>query len=126
MGEARALYKRARKPVLIVGKDGKPVFSDLFHGVPYIITPRPPIRGFRSTVGWVPSNQRLINGPGMRPYIADKGLVKWTWKAYRPTPAELVFTPEEQGFAEPYRGMVMLEPQVKNVGHHNKDWGPIH
>jgi ADP-heptose:LPS heptosyltransferase len=26
-------------------------------------------------------------------------------------------------FAEPYRGLVMLEPNVKDIGHRNKDWG---
>jgi len=125
MGEARALYKRVSKPVLIVGMDGKPVFSDLFAGIPYVIIPRPAIRGMRSPIGFVGSGVRLVNGPGARPYISAKLPAKWAWKAYKPIPAEIVFTPEELEFAEPYRGMIMLEPHVKNNGHHNKDWGPI-
>ena len=125
MGEARALYKRAQRPVLIVGMDGKPVRSDLFAGVPYIVTPSVPIRGMRSTIGFTGQSTRLVNGPGMRPYIAAKSAEKWTWKAYRPIPAEIVFTAAERAFAEPYRGMIMLEPSVKNIGHSNKDWGPI-
>jgi len=125
MGEARALHKRVSKPVLIVGMDGKPVFSDLFAGLPYITTPRPAIRGMRSPIGFAVSSVRLVNGPGARPYIVGKTLYKWTWKAYKPIPAEIIFTDEEREFAEPYRGMIMLEPHVKNTGHHNKDWGPI-
>jgi ADP-heptose:LPS heptosyltransferase len=33
-----------------------------------------------------------------------------------------VFTPAELAFAEPYRGMVMIEPNVKAIGHTNKAW----
>jgi ADP-heptose:LPS heptosyltransferase len=125
MGEARAMYKRMKLPVLITGIDGRPVQSDLMAGVHYLIQTRPAIRGMRSPVGWAPMNQRLVNGPNARPYIAGKSPEKWTWRAYKPIPADIVFTYEEQVFAEPYRGMIMLEPTVKNVGHHNKDWGPI-
>ena len=119
------MYKRTKLPVLITGIDGKPVQSDLLAGVPYLITVRPAIRGMRAPIGWAPANQRLVNGPNARPYIAGKTPEKWTWKAYKPIPADIVFTPEELAFAEPYRGMIMLEPTVKNVGHANKDWGPI-
>ena len=126
IGEARALYKRAQKPVVIAGIDGKPVRSDLFNGIPYIFVPPVPIRGMRSPIQTVTPSVRMINGPGSRPYIIGKTLEKWTWRPYRPIPAEIVFTSAERAFAEPYRGMILLEPSVKNIGHSNKDWGPIY
>ncbi len=63
-----------------------------------------------------------MNGSGVRPYIAVKTPTKWTWRRYKPKPAQIVFTAAELNFAEPYRGMVMIEPNVKNVGHDNKAW----
>jgi hypothetical protein len=117
MGEARALHAKMQQPVLIVGLDGRPVKDyGLFDGLPYLLRE--------------PTNQRpfvrLKNGPGLRSYIAAKGSRKWTWMPYRPKPAELVFTPEELAFAEPFRGLVMIEPQVKATGHENKAWPQQH
>lgn len=113
MGRARALHKSNGLPVLIVGRDGRPIKSDLFNGVSYIID-RP--RGRPHT--------RLIDGGGVRPYIAGKTAKNWTWRPYKPVPADIVFTPEELAFAEPYRGMVMVEPNGKDIGHTNKRWHP--
>lgn len=114
MGDARALHRHTKQPVMIAGRDGRPIRSDLMAGVPYLIT-KPTDQPY----------QRLVNGPGIRPYIASKTERKWTWRPYKPQPAEIVFTPAELAFAEPYRDMVMLEPHVKSIGHRNKDWGPI-
>lgn len=113
MGEARKLHAQTHQPVLICGRDGRPLRSDLFRGVPYIID-RPPRDGA--------PHQRLYNAPGIRPYIASKTPERWTWRRYKPTPAEIVFTPEELAFAEPYRGAVMVEPYGKAIGHRNKMW----
>ena len=113
MGEARGLHRRTRQPVLIVGRDGRPVQDHgLFHSIPYLLKRSPEDREF----------QLLVNGPGLRPYIAAKSSECWTWKPYRPQPAELVFTREELDFAEPYRGRIMIEPTIKACGHHNKAW----
>lgn len=113
MGEARALHKKTSQPVLIVGVDRRPVQDHgLFDGVPYLL--RAPSADRRY--------QRLVNGPGVRPYIAAKGARKWTWMPYKPKPAEIVFTPSELEFAERYRGAVMIEPQIKAIGHDNKAW----
>lgn len=113
MGQARALHKSNTLPVVIVGRDGRPIKSDLFNGVPYLIF-QPKGR----------PHTRLVNGPGVRPYIAGKTDRNWTWRPFKPTPAEIVFTREELAFAEPCRGMVMVEPNVKNIGHTNKAWLP--
>jgi ADP-heptose:LPS heptosyltransferase len=110
-GQARKLHKSTGLPVMIVGRDGRPRWSELWNGVPYIIHRA----GGRQFV-------RLMNGPNVRPYVAGKTLKNWTWRAFKPTPAEIVFTPEEKAFAEPYRGLVMIEPNVKAIGHDNKAW----
>jgi ADP-heptose:LPS heptosyltransferase len=117
IGEARKLHKQSGgQKVVIVGRDGRPIKSDLFEGVPYICQrPRPSDGPF----------QRLINGPGHRPYIAAKTPERWTWRKYKPTPAEIVFTPEELAFAEPYRDAIMVEPNTKAIGHTNKAWSAI-
>lgn len=110
-GAARKLHKLNHLPVVIVGRDGRPYWHEIWNGVPYIL-PR---------IGGKQVN-RMMNGPGIRPYIAGKTTNNWTWRAYTPMPAEIVFTPAELAFAEPYRGMVMIEPNVKAVGHDNKAW----
>ena len=115
IGEAKRLYRVNQNPVMIVGRDGRPIRSELFDGVPYLTTK--PLRS---------PYQRLINGPGARPYIAAKTETHWTWRPYKPEPATVILTAEEKAFAEPYRGMVLLEPTVKKIGHSNKDWGAIH
>jgi hypothetical protein len=110
-GEARKLYKSNRLPSVIVDRHGRPYWVDVWDGLPYII----------KRAAGRPHNL-LRNGPGMRPYIAGKTVNNWTWRAYKPVPAEIVFTPDELAFAEPYRGMVMVEPNVKAIGHDNKAW----
>lgn len=113
MGEARRLHTKTGQPVLIVDHAGRPVRNhDLFKGVPYLLTQHTNSRGY----------QRLVNGPGIRPYIQTKTPRHWTWKRYRPVPAELRLTSEEQAFAARHAGMVMIEPNIKGVGHENKAW----
>lgn len=112
MGEAKRLHARTKLPVLIVDAHRRPIVSDLFDGVPYLLRQRPR----------VPYSQ-LINGPGVRPYIAGKSPSHWRWRAYQPTPADVVLTDRERAFAEPFRGQIMVEPNVKAIGHRNKDWG---
>lgn len=110
-GRARKLYQETKQPVLIVGRHNVRYWSDLWNDVPYIIR-RPAGRRYRT----------LIDGSGVRAYIAAKTPERWTWRPFTPTPAEIVFTPAERAFAEPYRGMVMIEPNVKANIHRNKAW----
>ncbi len=112
IGEAKRLHQQTANPVMIVDQYRRPVRSDLFNGVPYLTTK--PLK--------VPFT-RMLNAPGHRPYIAGKTAEKWTWRPYTPIPADIVFTPEELAFAAPYRGMVMVEPNAKEIGHKNRDWG---
>lgn len=110
-GRARKLHQETKLPVLIIGRHAVRYWSDLWNGVPYIIN-RPAGRRYST----------LIDGSGVRAYIAAKTAERWTWRPFGPTPAEIVFTPAELAFAEPYRGMVMVEPNVKAIGHTNKAW----
>jgi hypothetical protein len=110
-GRARKLHQETGLPVLIVGRHNTRYWSDLWDGVPYIIR-RPAGRRYTT----------MIDGSGVRAYIAGKSAERWTWRPFVPTPAQIVFTPAELAFAEPYRGMVMVEPNVKAIGHSNKAW----
>lgn len=109
-GEARMLHATTGRPVVIVDRRNRPQWHELFDGVPYL----------RRDHG--PDTVRIFNAPGHRPYIAMKTPARWRWKTYSPTPAEIVFTPEELAFAQPFRGAVMIEPNVKAQGHTNKAW----
>ena len=111
-GEARMAHEKTGRPVLITDPVGKPQWSEVFEHNPYII-PKPFAAG-----GFV----RVISSSGNRPYIAAKSAGRWTWKPYTPIPAEMFFTDAELAFAEPYRGAVMVEPNVKATGHSNKAW----
>ena len=110
-GEARHIHRKTGKSVMILGADGRPRWNEIWRGLPYIL---------KRPVG-IPTVS-IQNCGGHRPYIAGKTADRWTWKQYKPRPAEIVFTADELSFAEPYRGMVMLEPNVKALGHDNKAW----
>lgn len=114
MGEAKRIHQRTGQPVLITDPRGMPVRSDLFNGVPYLI--QKPLRGERY--------QRHVNSPGHRPYIRLKTAERWYWNKYRPEPADVVLTVDERVFAQgAVRDFIIVEPNVKNIGHRNKDWG---
>ena len=114
IGEAKRMHAKHNLPIMITDQHGRPIQSPLFDGVPYLVT-KPAKAAYK----------RHINCPGVRPYIAGKTATHWKWRNYKPEPADIVFTPQELAFAEPYRGSIMVEPEVKAIGHHNKDWGPI-
>ncbi len=109
-GEAHALHTGTGKPVCIVDQRNRIQWCDLYLGIPYILTSHS-----RGAV-------RMVNAGGARPYIVAKGSERWTWRAYKPRPAHLVFTADELALAEPFRGCVMIEPNIKAQAHENKAW----
>ncbi len=114
MGEAKALHKKTGQPVMLIDRYGRPQKSDLFDGVPYLT---------RRLAGHGGGHvHRLMNCGGHRPYIVSKTPEKWVWRPYQPKPADLVYTPQELAFAELARGHVLIEPNVKALGHDNKAW----
>jgi ADP-heptose:LPS heptosyltransferase len=111
-GEARAAHVRNGLPCLIVDRMGRPQWNEVFDGNPYILRRKP-----------ADGRVNLIkSASGQRPYILHKTMARWLWAPYKPRPAELFFTAEEKAFAEPYRGKVMIEPNVKANRHTNKEW----
>lgn len=113
IGEAKRIHQRTGQPVLITDPRGMPVRSDLFNGVPYLI--QKSLRGERY--------QRHVNSPGHRPYIRLKTAERWYWNKYRPEPADVVLTEAEYGGLRIDADTIIVEPNVKNIGHRNKDWG---
>lgn len=109
-GEAKRTHLKTGKPVAICDRRGMPQWFPVWDGIPYIAKQR--------SAGTV----TIVNGSGVRPYIVFKTPKAWKWQPYRPEPADYVVTPEEQRYAQPYRGMVMLEPNVKAQQHANKAW----
>lgn len=109
-GEARRLHAKTGRPVVIVDRSNRVQWHEVFDGLPYIKK-----RHALHTA-------KIVSASGQRPYIAGKTADRWTWRAYKPYPAEIAFTADEMEFARPYHGMVMIEPNVKAVGHANKAW----
>lgn len=109
-GDARHLHEKTGKPIVIVDRHNRAQWVDLWQGIDYIL-PR-----------HVPGAIKLLNGSGVRPYILAKLATRWKWKRYTPRPAPVKFTLDELRAAEPYRGLVMIEPNVKAIGHTNKAW----
>lgn len=109
-GEARRVHQATGKMVAITDSRGRPQWSPVFEGVSYIAQ-RP-----------APDVLRVISASGQRPYIQGKFPHRWVWRKYQPHPAEIAFTPAELELARPYHGAVLIEPNVKAIGHANKAW----
>lgn len=111
-GEARALHERTGRRVVILDRHGKPRWSPVWDGVPFLARER--------TAG----TTTMVNAGGARPYIASKTDTAWRWKPYQPKPATFVLTPAERALGELVRGKVVVEPSVKKAGLDkvNKAW----
>lgn len=107
-GEARHMHAKTGQPVFIRRRDGKPYWSPLWDGVPFLLRRH------------APGCNIIVNGGGVRGYIDSKAADRWTWKRYHARPALIVFKPDEIEFAAKHAGRVMIEPNGKNVGHANK------
>ena len=112
-GEARRLREKTGKAVIIVNRINRPIWSEVWEGNPYILRSYPLIQG---------TYLRMVNAGGARPYITGKTPERWTWKPYKPVPAQMFFTEAELARARFAKGAVMLEPNVKDIGHTNKAW----
>lgn len=107
----RELFDRHRQKVMVVGLDQKPRWSEVFDNNPKIV---------KSSAG---RHVKLLHAGGARPYIVGKTSTKWTWRAGTGgKPGEIYFLPAEHQWAKAYADGVMIEPNVKAVGHDNKAW----
>ena len=108
-GEVRRLQALDPRPVLIVDRHGRPRWSDLWRGNARIVR--------------APGNdcQRIVNGPGARPYIdyARSRPDRWAYTDWRCTPGELPWCrPDRRG-----AGRIIIEPNLKANASPNKQWG---
>lgn len=110
-GEARRLYEQTGNPSVILDARKMVRKHELWAGNPHIV--------YRFTPGRC---NRVISGSGVRPYIKSKSPERWTWTTYAPYPALMIFTSDELQFADKHKGHVVVEPNVKDVGHANKAW----
>jgi ADP-heptose:LPS heptosyltransferase len=72
------------------------------------------------------SDVQLVDSPQLRRYRERADEMGSTWQAYRPIPAEIVFTAAEHAVAARVpKGFVVIEPHIKRGrdGAANKDWG---
>lgn len=69
-----------------------------------------------------PFDDEFINAGGARPYIVEKGVGAWRWKAYTPEPGELFLLPEELKFVGVGKGHVIVNPNLKFGASPNKQW----
>jgi hypothetical protein len=110
-GQVREMYRRRQIPVLVVGAGQKPMWSEVFENNCKIIR--------RPTM----SCQMLLNGSGIRPYIAQKTHDRWRWRPFVPPKGEINLTGDEASFGQAHGlGRVMIEPSIKKHTHDNKAW----
>lgn len=66
----------------------------------------------------------IVQGGGVRPYIAEKHTDRWVWRRYEPKPAQLrieAFDIDKwRDTASRYH--LLVEPSSKVIGHFNKRW----
>lgn len=110
-GQIKEMYAANPVPVLVMGIDNRPQWSEVFVFNPKILK--------RRTASKV---QILVNGPGARPYVAGKQPDKWLWKPFGPTPGELYFHINELSFGKNRSSTILIEPNIKAKGNLNKAW----
>lgn len=127
-GAAAALRTADSRPVVVLGKDGRPRWHPLWDGNADLIAP-----------------QTMVDHPGGRPYVdyaairelaVAKGAPpdcdaktalriagRWIWKRdFRPLPGRIAFTAEELTFGDCGAGAVVVEPNLKAGASPNKGW----
>lgn len=105
--QVRRLHAATGRKVCILNRRGQPRWDAVFDNNPKLT------RDIDAP--------HLVNAPGVRPYIAGKTPERWTWQRWEIEPGELFLSADELAFAEPYRGMVLIEPTTKVPGS-NKAW----
>ena len=115
-GQARAMQQADPRKVMIHDRNG----AIRAHAM-WVNNPRILGRTERAA-----KTQLLVNGPGVRPYIAAKSAERWTWREWQCPVGEIYFCGEERAFGEqlaPPGRFVVIEPNNKPKASPNKDWG---
>lgn len=116
-GQVRTMYAQDPRPVAVLDRNSKVRGHEIWRGNPKIVDPN------RSGLAPPKDAQILHNGPGMRPYIAEKTAERWIWQPWERPVGEIFFSPEEKQFGARWPGRIILEPHLKNKASPNKDWG---
>jgi hypothetical protein len=111
-GEATMHRQRTGKPTAIVDSHGRLRKHPIWENNADVAT------SFKH------AGARLFNCPGFRPYVAAKNEERWTWKPYHPKPARIVLYAAEEEFGRKHAGKILIEPNIKQIGHTNKAWLP--
>lgn len=106
---ARALHERRGIRVRILGARRERRWHAIWEHNPRLV--RPEERG---------NFQFLVDGPGVRSYIAEKKPDRWVWRDVHPEPGEIYLAPHEAELAVP--GIVVIEPNLKPSASINKRW----
>lgn len=107
--EARRVNERTGRPVVFTNPHGRVFWQrDIFANNPRISKD-------------IDGSEPIINCPGVRPYIKDKGVDRWYWKTWDIEPGEIYLTVDEIISGLAAHGKVMIEPHVKLKGG-NKEW----
>lgn len=110
-GQARALKEKTGRQVAIVDQYNRVRRHDIW------------VNNSDVATSLLPLTLRIRNCSGHRPYIASKSATRWTWKAFTPTPARIVFYSQEEQFGQRHgTNKILVEPNVKSIGHTNKQW----
>jgi len=120
-GHALAKHRETGQRVRIADKAGRPRWSELWAGLPWIVQPGEAGEGA----------VMLKNGPQCRPYIRypfsrERGCTYSGWRA-RDHVGEIRFTDGElvraETLAQPLGRFVLIEPHVPPQSNPNKQWG---
>lgn len=122
-GRAQALSRTGGAPVLIVGNDGTPRWSEVWENIPEIIGP---LTGRKD-------GQILKDGPWCRPYIATWGtwenkpmatFSRWKARDYRATlKLSAAENDRKRQLGEKYGPYIVIEHRKKPSASPNKDLG---
>lgn len=121
-GHAYKKYKETGKPVAILDRHGNARSHFMWEGLPFIASPAM-FKNARKKV------ETIVNGPRCRPYIDHTHSVpsvQWVWQSqgscedYR---GHIVLDKAERELAKEYKGLLIVEPNVKLGDGTNKAWG---
>ncbi|MBM86427.1 MAG: hypothetical protein CMM47_10450 [Rhodospirillaceae bacterium] len=106
----RTVYRQKPEPVLVVGLDGRPLWSQLWDNNPKI-TRNPDL-----------ASQKIVDGPGARPYLDYARMTKsrFAFHTMALEPGEIFLSDDEKAMG---RTFVLVEPTLKRGASLNKDWG---
>jgi len=106
-GRAQAIHARTGLTVRVVDHAGRPRWHEIWNGNPYLAT----------------DGQYILRDcPGFRPYIRRFDGRRFHWRRWRPSPATVVLTPEEEAFGRSHVGLLLVEDGLKPDAPPNKQY----